>query len=323
MDIEYQKKEVTWCLDRDGPRICLRAVAINGNLKSLEISSERFQIMFENNEARDFLSILKTIVEEKSVSKSALFQEIKTDQVKNIGIQEIPESISQESSIIEEAPKLDTSEILNVLKQSESSTEDLETPLLDLLKDQKDLNLGLNDKAVIPDEIPEISSGISVEENVKPSDLFKESIDTASFFREDVSDEISEEKTPLEQLLEEDNKNEISPITPQDTIITSVHEENIPRRTIPKEKPGITPFTPDDLSSDAFISDFNSKKVEEVETPSTMDETPDISSPVEDESGKAELMEGRKYLSFEERRREIEKEREARKKRLWELTRGF
>ena len=127
MDVEYQKKEVTWCLDRDGPRICLRAVSINGNLKSLDISSERFHIIFENNEARDFLSVLRKIVEEKSLPKSHLFQEIPIDDT---GIQKTAALPAQEIPIIQDSPKLDTSEILNVLKQSENNIEDSETPLL-------------------------------------------------------------------------------------------------------------------------------------------------------------------------------------------------
>ena len=59
MDVEYQKKEVTWCLDRVGPKICLKAVAINDKLKQLEITSEEFSLEFENEEARDFLNILQ------------------------------------------------------------------------------------------------------------------------------------------------------------------------------------------------------------------------------------------------------------------------
>lgn len=320
MDVEYQKKEVTWCLDRDGPRICLRAVSINGNLKSLDISSERFHIIFENNEARDFLSVLRKIVEEKSLPKSHLFQEIPIDDT---DIQETAALPAQEIPFIQDGPKLDTSEILNVLKQSENNIDDSETPLLDLLTDQKDLNLGLNDKSIISDDIPDSDSGISIEENVKPSELFRESIDTASFFRGDTGDEISEEKTPLEQLLEGDEESDPSPIAQRDTIVTTVHEENIPRKIVTEEKTEITPFTPEDLSSTAFISNFDSKIEEEIDETSAMDEIQDPLATADDESQHTESTESIKSISFEERRRRVEKEREARKKRLWELTRGF
>ncbi|MHA2173415.1 MAG: hypothetical protein ACXACP_02330 [Candidatus Hodarchaeales archaeon] len=323
MDIEYQKKEVTWCLDRDGPRICLRAVAINDKLKSLEITCERFRIEFENEEAKDFLLILRRIIDSKSEPKPDYLEEVKTEQVEIVNIPESPVPSSSEFTVAEKTATLDTSEILDVLKQSEANVEEAQAPLLDLLRNQQNLDLGLDEKDITTDEIPVDQSGIMIEENVKPSDLFKESFDTASFFHDGQEDENSEEMTPLEQLLEDDTKQVPSPIPQQEILVTTVHKENIPPKTVVKENSQIKPFSPDDLASPAFISDFDSKKEEMIDSPPKIDESPSLPSAVDEISEFTESPETKKYSSTEERRREIEKEREARKKRLWELTRGF
>ena len=63
MEIEYQDKYVvTWCLDRKGPRICLRATTAENRLRTIAIISEEFNLELEDTEARDFLNILSQIV---------------------------------------------------------------------------------------------------------------------------------------------------------------------------------------------------------------------------------------------------------------------
>ena len=59
MEIEYQDKNtITWCLEREGPLICLKATIYKKELESIEIKSEDFSLEFEYNEAKAFISIL-------------------------------------------------------------------------------------------------------------------------------------------------------------------------------------------------------------------------------------------------------------------------
>ncbi|MFX0087817.1 MAG: hypothetical protein ACFFAU_19350, partial [Candidatus Hodarchaeota archaeon] len=65
MEIEYQNKNmITWCLEREGPPICLKATIFGKKLQSIEITSEDFSLMFEYDEARTFIEILSQITEE-------------------------------------------------------------------------------------------------------------------------------------------------------------------------------------------------------------------------------------------------------------------
>ena len=48
MEIEYQNKNtITWCLEREGPLICLKATMFGEELESIEIKSENFSLEFE------------------------------------------------------------------------------------------------------------------------------------------------------------------------------------------------------------------------------------------------------------------------------------
>ncbi len=324
MDVEYQKKEVTWCLDRVGPRICLKAIAINEKLNQLEISSEEFNLVLENDEAIEFLSILRKLMESKPAAvpiPEPLTPSIPVQEEEIPPIQHIEEP-KEELSLFSKTevekpmavPTLDTSEILEVLKQSESSIGEEKISFRKKFAENKALEKKVVEQTLIVHEQEEPTPGITIEEHVKPSEIFQEKLDTASFFRE------VEEKSPLEQLLEEneDLRDMITtdPIPPQNeeeppTIEDISHE--------PEEK---TPFTPDDLSSSSFMSDFGSKPFEQELDSQKVEKVEEPVEKVEDQQD-TEPIEHKAFLSEEERKKEIERERAARKKRLWELTRGF
>ena len=407
MEIEYQKHEVTWCLDREGPRICLRAVSVNDEIQHLQISSESFSLELKTTEAQEFLSILKSLAEAKKPS-IPVSEALSPDVVKELSneiFQEKPkttptftssdETISETStpsydtreilevfekpslSLEEEATELstlsksspqqqasdelsqtlDASEILDVLKQSEVQEEEKPAKIrrlgslfgpdesisltpseeipekFDVFKQANgklenditqltDILIGKEEPEKVTSEKPEIKSedtieGIIQEENVKPSVVLGGRVDTASFFQK------AEIKSPLEQLLEEDKKEDES-VAPKPVKTLEeppkLEEESLGENILePSEK--IAPFSPDDLQSSSFVSDFNVRK-EEIK--SEVEEIFEVENNLTSSDGAVSKETiTTTYKTETERKKEIEKEREARKKRLWELTRGF
>ena len=388
MDVEYQKKEITWCLDREGPNICLRASAVNDRLENLEITCESFKLKLEDTEARDFLEILQRvisrevqpevspdiktpleriieqpsldhtvpIIEEPSIQDHEridepvgepfppVLEKIETPIERiveepvidsfspsseehvspitktmeelaaesSIPVQETPEEIE---SIDPQAPQitLDTSEILAVLKQSESSVKEVEAASLDIKKMEEEILKKPSETIELYQSDGVETPGISIEDNVKPSSLFKSSVDTVSIFSDSEDTEDKSEKTPLEQLLDEsddqDDKSELSPPTP------SFETEDISQETLDRELESLTEelksYSPSDLESTTFVSDFKSKLVE-IESQAEVSEEDSIEPVTE-----------KPFVSETERKSKIEKDRAARKKRLWELTRGY
>jgi hypothetical protein len=411
MEIEYQKNEVTWCLDRDGPRICLCAVSINDELQHLEISCEDFKIDLKTTEAQEFLSIIKNLATSKKPSipltekispdivkeiSDEIFQD-KTEEIPTISSSQDTDAIKSTPSIdtteiletlqkpdlsiekeveetpvvttpvsgspeaVETSPTLDTSEMLDVLKQSEAQEEeepakirrlgslfkaeesvsltpstDIEdkpeifkrsdgeleneiTQLTDILIGKEEPEEEAYETPAIRSE-PELTIGeVLREKNVKPSVVLGGRVDTASFFQK------SEEKSPLEQLLDE-NEEEDESVSSLQTVSTEessktqgqIFESN---DLEPPEE--TTHFSPDDLQASSFISDFNSKIEDnkmEIDTEEIQD-SKDV--PTEEDIHKLKPTSDGSFTTEAERRKQIEKEREARKKRLWELTRGF
>ncbi len=411
MDIEYQKNEVTWCLDRDGPRICLRAVSINDELQHLEISSESFNLELKTTEAQEFLTILKDlsatktppipltetispdivkeisdeIFEEKYETIQTISPSHDTDPIKSTSSfdkgeilevlqksdltieKEVDESSivtspsSQPPESLKTGPTLDTSEILDVLKQSEVQEEEQPVKIRRLgslfgieesvsltpsatiedeseifkrsdgkleneLTELTDILIGKEETAKETYETPTIRSepeatieGILQEENVKPSVVLGGRVDTASFFQK------SEEKSPLEQLLDEKEEEEesLSSIPAFSTEEPPKIEGDSFDSNDLESSNEIAPFSPDDLQTTSFISDFNSKK-EDAKTEIDKGELQDNRIPAtEDDFRKLRPVSESSYTTEADRKKQIEKEREARKKRLWELTRGF
>ncbi|MHA1975579.1 MAG: hypothetical protein ACW98F_02510 [Candidatus Hodarchaeales archaeon] len=334
MDVEYQKKEVSWCLDRVGPKICLKAITIDDKLQQLEITSDEFRLELENEEAIEFLGILRNVMSAKPAAVPVSEDISPSISIDDDIIPSIPTYDSLPSSlppieqpkneimpipkIQEEKPKpvttLDTSEILEVLKQSESSVGEERISFRKKFAENEAREPKPDLKVQPEKKIEELSPSISIEENVKPSEVFKEKLDTASFFRE------AEEKSPLEQLLEE-NEDFTSDITTSDAQLTDTNSLSKPEGTISESEESES-FTPADLNSSSFMSKFNSKPVEralETPKPETIQNAEESDSKVQD----TDPVQPSAFLSEDERKKDIEKERAARKKRLWELTRGF
>ncbi len=329
MDVEYQKKEVTWCLDRVGPRICLKAIAINDKLKQLEMTSDEFKLTLENDEAREFLGIIQNIVSTKPETIPLPVPEAEPSPLEEFIEKPIekPIEIAVETPVEEFLPvpetkevepktaiKLDTAEILEVLKQSESSVEEERISFRKKFAENEALAKETTPQLQPEQEIEESELGISIEEKVRPSEIFKEKLDTASFFRE------VEEKSPLEQLLEEteDRTEDYTTVDPPMSDTRSVYEEE---GSLP-ESDSTVPFSPDDLDSSSFLSKFSSKPFEqEIETKKEESVENIVDPDLSQQDTESVQQSG--FQTEEDRKKEIERERAARKKRLWELTRGF
>jgi hypothetical protein len=319
MDVEYQKKEINWCLDRVGPQICLKATVINDQLRQLEMTSDEFKITFEHDEAREFLGIIRKLVSAKPESFPA--SDTESTPIEKPIEHPIASPIEDfipvpEKEAIEPKPvtSLDTSEILEVLKQSESNAGEERISFRKKFAENEALEKEVAEQPDSRDEIDESVPGIVIEETVTPSEFFREKLDTASFFRE------VEEKSPLEQLLEEsDNRTE--DIASVDSPMPDMGPPDEPEDST-AESETTAPLSPDDLVSSSFMSKFDSRPLEqEIETK--------IEEPVENEIGTdlnhQDNIPAQKsgFLTEEDRKKEIERDRAARKKRLWELTRGF
>ncbi|PWI47991.1 hypothetical protein CEE45_08815 [Candidatus Heimdallarchaeota archaeon B3_Heim] len=314
MDVEYQKKEVTWCLDRVGPKICLKAVAINDKLQHLEITSEDFILEFENEEAREFLGILGKIISAKPASipePVVVSPHVKHVEKTKEEIVSIPET-----KVVKPKPilKLDTAEILEVLKQSESNVEEERISFVKKFAENEARDKKPTTPPISQQVAEEPVLGISAEENGRPSEIFKEKLNTASFFGE------VEEKSPLEQLLEE-NEDPAKEVIPSDPLLSSTDSFTEPEETQPQSEPKV-PFSPDDLNSTSFVSNFSTGSFEQEIKPEKL-ETEETESHAEHDHQEPEPDEQKAFLNEEERKKDIERERAARKKRLWELTRGF
>jgi len=327
LEIEYQNKYVvTWCLDRDGSRICLRVIAREDQHRKIEIISEDFILEFEDEEARDFLNILSQMtaaspvkpitkyptyevpeIEEKYPFEAEISPEIASEMAESVE----PEVVPETAEIIHpEVP--DSSEIIQILKQSEqtyaeitpsSQTEDSfeEQPQL---PDEIDIEK-IQEEPVTPDSVP-------IRETLE--DLVTD-IETASFFQKSVS------KSPLEMILEEDQKKEEMVATDSSPLSEQKLEEI--SEQYPETK---VIYTPDDLKTESFFSKFDTNRtVDLLQKPKSKPEP----EPKPEPKRVVELEPTPKFVRKEpmtteaERRAAIEKERAERRRRLWELTRGF
>lgn len=326
MEIEENKYIVTWCLDREGPRICLRAVTGQGHFKRIEITSENFELDFDVEEAHAFLDIINQLgvaQEDKFVvSEPITTPEVLSPEVSEVTpASDVPPVISESSLTPEVAVFADTetsfkteihpvtpevappesapNEILQILKQSEETIQD---PFSDSIKDLP------IEETVHHDEIENISlerTPIQEPTEISPSD-----IETASFFR------TSETKTPLEMLLEEDSEKEQE----------SIQVSEPPQAELEESLETALDYTPDDLKTELFFSKFDSNRTLDLIKEKEFEYKPETQqepkravelSPASTPEKKEE------FMSAEERRAAIEKERAERRRRLWELTRGF
>ena len=372
MEIEYQNKYVvTWCLDREGPRICLRAVTRENQLRTIELVSEDFNIEFEYEEAREFLNILSQLaaagfvkpvteyptyeaptVKEEPLSEASILPDVIPEVVEPktpetvLGVAEpevpevmpeaveleIPEAVPEvaepevpevmpeavEPEIPEAVPEVaeavtpevpDSSEIIQILKESERTYSEITPSSLD------------DDSIEIPSPIShEVEPEMIQEESVvseplpirETSEDLEAKVEMASFFQKSVS------KSPLEMLLEEDKKKEEIRDAVEGSLVSENGDEETPE---PSSEAKVT-YTPDDLITEAFVSKFDTER--------TMDllEKPEPESESEfkrviDLEPAPRFIKKEPTITEVERRAAIEKERAERRRRLWELTRGF
>jgi len=224
------------------------------------------------------------------------------------------ESITEEEEdVIQEeiTPRLDSSKISDIPDPSE---------LIEFLKQteesftETDTSSTLTEEPTPGDETPvsndEKFLGLRDEPfQIPPSVPSLEAVDTASFFQRSV------EKSPLEKLLEDE---EISPKT-DDSSGTFYDKEPFSEEQHESPESPVKVFSPDEIeSSDSFISQFDQPETVDIEE--LVDEFKAEIKPPQETTG---ISEEKEYLTEQERKTKIEKERAERKRRLWELTRGF
>ncbi|UCG02502.1 MAG: hypothetical protein JSW11_00625 [Candidatus Heimdallarchaeota archaeon] len=336
MEIEYQNKYVvTWCLDRKGSRICLQATTTENKLRKIGIISEGFNLELDDAEAIDFLNIISQIaastqfVPHKVVpieqeSPPEVKEEISPEFIPPLEEPTIPEVIPKvEEPIAPEVP--DSSEIIQILKESErtyaeitpSSPDDVSVEVPPEVVETTPISYETEEEIV--KEIPETESLPSQEE----SEVTRQEIETASFFQQSVS------KSPLEMLLEEDEgEKEEEDVSD----VPSISHPEVEDYTPPIESKKT--YSPDDLETEAFFSKFDTKRtidlLQRPEPEPKLEPEPEPEPEAKPEYKRAVQLEPtpqfvkREPVKTEaERRAEIEKERAERRRRLWELTRGF
>ena len=326
MEIEYQNKYVvTWCLDRkEGPRICLRAIAAENQLRTIEITSKGFNLELEDTEARDFLSILNQMaasphfVPETSV-KAEVSAPTKVEIIPEASPSLEKSEITEVAPIVEEPTVPDSSEIIQVLKESErtyaeitpSSPDEISIPVPPKVEEFKP-------------PIHEVEKEIMEKEMISPEQLqhYEEpevtspEIETASFFQQSVS------KSPLEMMLEDDEGRKEVEEEPE---VSTVSESEKLFETSVESK---TSYSPEDLQTEAFFSQFDTKRTADLLREPEPEAEP-IPEPEPEYKRAVQLEPTPQFDKKEpvktevERRAEIEKERAERRRRLWELTRGF
>ena len=321
MEIEYQNKYVvTWCLDRkEGPRICLRAITVENKQRAIEIKCEGFNLELEDTEARDFLNILNQIAASTHFVPDL---GVTAEQVSAPYTEEPIIPPPEKSEIAEVTPIVeptvpDSSEIIQVLKESErtyaeitpSSPDDISIPVTPKVEEPK--------LPIISESVKEITE----EETISPEpplhheepEVISPEIETASFFQQSVT------KSPLEMILEEDEGRKVENV-PE---VSSISEPEELQEAPVTSKTG---YTPEDLQTEAFFSQFNTQRTAELiqatEPEPESEPEPEYKRVVQLEP--TPKYEKKEHVKTEvERRAEVEKERAERRRRLWELTRGF
>ncbi|MFX0122405.1 MAG: hypothetical protein ACFFAE_02125 [Candidatus Hodarchaeota archaeon] len=329
MEVEYQNKYVVkWCLDRKGPRICLQATTTENKLRTIKINSEGFNLELEDAEARDFLNILNQIAASTQFAPHRVVtveQEI-TPEVKEEYIPEVKPPIKKPPIIeipqVEEpvAPDVpDSSEIIQVLKESERAYAEITPSSPDDVSTKVSLEV---EKPAVPDLYEEAEKEITTEEILSESfpiqeepEVMTPEIETASFFQQSIS------KSPLEMLLEEDDEGEDVEVSD----VSSITEPEVEEPYTPPIEPKRV-YSPDDLETESFFSKFDTRRtVDLLQKPEPKPEpepTPEFKRVVELEPA-PKFVKKEPIKTEAERRAEIEKERAERRRRLWELTRGF
>jgi hypothetical protein len=237
------------------------------------------------------------------------------EAVPDVVVPEISETTTTEVSEVLSPDGLDTSEIIQILKKSEETYSEITPSSLD--------GVSIEDQTPIPpqSETKKIREKSIVSE-LSSLDFSPTEIETASFFQK------SEPKSPLEMLFEEDKEKEET----EGTIDSSQVSE--PEETFKSTPETKISYTPDDLQTDTFFSKFDTKAIVDImqkpkPEPKPESELTPKPEPKPEFKRAVNLSPAPKIGIKEpistdaERRAAIEKERAERRKRLWELTRGF
>jgi pilus assembly protein FimV len=258
-----------------------------------------------------------------------------------VDLVEPEEPLTQETVSEPERPEvsdiLDPSEIIEVLKHSEMRSPDelsIEESLFETNLTPEVHEEPMGETAPISEiqeePLDEVTPSPELQESTDEtiltpsiSDTIRDSFAAASFFQD------TEIKSPLEQLLEEnEDKSAFQEIIKLEAEVEKEKTEVSPDSTTHTPKL----FGPDDLKTASFFSDFESQEI--TETPQQPELEPEIkleSEPDLDQEAvprpliepETESESQKEHMTEAERRVKIEKERTERKKRLWELTRGF
>lgn len=199
MEINYQKKDITWCLDRDGPRICLRATVSNDEIQSIIINSDDFSLELDNSEIQPFIDLLTRLTEPslEEIIPSSIFDEKVITSVEDI----LPDTeddydeeiISElidvdEPAIVEEIPSDIVEELRDIIPEfvDESDIEVITPEVEDV---RQDFSTETKDSQIVDEIIPEV-------EKVFQEDITYKSIDDMipERIKEDTID-IQEDKT--------------------------------------------------------------------------------------------------------------------------------
>jgi len=344
MEIEYQNKEsITWCLDREGPRICLLAIREEQRIEKIKIESESFALELDGEEVGGFLDVLRKII---GVKKTPLLEpEMLTKEKEDLiidhsltpspdspeEIQEAPESYTDQVII---SPQINQSEKIAI--QEEDSSIHFEKEDKGAMIIQDDLEASVDDKSqesfdeVLEPRPPEIPATSEILEILKKTESAvnkilmaedaKEEIidpteDVASFFRE------SRQKSPLEELLDKNGniRDDLGDPTKAPDYTKKIEAFKTLTETT----------KPLDHQTESFLKKFDTKDALDILDSAQKDEE-ESKDKIEEESHSSSKLSIQKdtipkeeYQTEAERRAAIEKERAERRRRLWELTRGF
>ncbi|MFW9854196.1 MAG: hypothetical protein ACFFFG_04020 [Candidatus Thorarchaeota archaeon] len=209
MNVEFRRKEVSWCLDYDGGQICLSGIMLDDRIITLRITSGDFQVDIAKSEIDSFVNLLKTsgAIKEPETSPEPFTESQDTLRPHFIPGQEeipIPETrISELPQTESEVPAesfstAPTERIPPQLPLDDSSSKPPE-PFVMLPSDR----LQSLEQASVSKETPLTTEDSN---SVPESEIFDQKTDMASFFgvQELETDQVPEEKSPLELLLEEE-----------------------------------------------------------------------------------------------------------------------
>lgn len=351
MKVEYRKREVSWCLDREGGQICLNATIIDNQINSLRITSEEFQVDISSSEIDSFMNLLVTLTETREPEISP---ELTSEPHNTLEPPFIPEpELTPTPEVLLVDPQQTESKILE--ESLPLSKEIPSTPSLD------DLPMKFPDPFVTPpphqsQQLEEASTqeegGLPTQDPIPSpsSKAFDQKSDIASFFRvqEVEVDQVPEEKSPLELILDEEigsqeKGQEIAPEPTQPEEVSFVHTEaNIaPQEEIINISKSLEDLAEDFISSSEKLTEDT--PLDPAHTADILETEPELDQTLGDDTtliGREEnesptLLEPPPMPPLEESRpKEPAKDNEKNKnpstsrraelnRLLWELTRGY